>query len=247
MNACAASGDGRAGRARDRAAIPLSIAGLLAIILVMAGQPRRRRPLRHARARRPRQRLHLRRRRFDACDLDYDAERHRRPGASATAERRGDSVDADRHARSPRRTPGRQRPAGRHDPAVGRQGAAQHPAHRQRPAAGRRHAQHRHAHRRVDRPGDQAGRDVQPAARHGRRADPARTGPAARSGRLHAQDQRLVDVGPQALRPVPRARATCPATTASRRSWATCTASTSSTSSRSTSTASRRSSTPWAA
>ena len=37
LNAAAASGDGRAGRGRAAAATPLSIAGLLAIVLVMAG------------------------------------------------------------------------------------------------------------------------------------------------------------------------------------------------------------------
>ena len=52
--------------------------------------------------------------------------------------------------------------------------------------AGRADLQHRHADRRLDRPGHQAGRDVQPAARHGRRA--AAAGPARarlRAG-LHA-------------------------------------------------------------
>ena len=61
---------------------------------------------------------------------------------------------------------------------MGRQGSAEHPAHRRRPAAEGRHVQHRHPDRRVDRPDDEAGRDVQPAARHRRRADPAGTGPS---------------------------------------------------------------------
>ena len=52
------------------------------------------------------------------------------------------------------------------DPAVGRQGAAEHPPDRHRPAAEGGHVQHRHADRRLDRPDDEAGRDVQPAARH---------------------------------------------------------------------------------
>ena len=48
---------------------------------------------------------------------------------------------------------------------MGRDRAAEHPADRLRPAAARRDVQHRHADRRLDRPGDEAGRDVQPAAR----------------------------------------------------------------------------------
>ena len=48
---------------------------------------------------------------------------------------------------------------------MGRHGAAEHPPDRLRPATGRRDVQHRHADRRLDRPDDEAGRDVQPAAR----------------------------------------------------------------------------------
>ena len=52
-------------------------------------------------------------------------------------------------------------------------------------------------------PVDQAGRDVQPAARHGRRADPAGTRPAGLRAGLRRQDQRAGSPRPQARRPVP--------------------------------------------
>ena len=128
---------------------------------------------------------------------------------------------------------------------MGRPRASEHPADRLRRTA--RRPQHRHAHHRLDRPGHQAGRDVQPAARHGRRAG-ARPDPPSASGAASYRSKinSLVRGEPAPVGPVARQRPARVATTRSRRSSASCTTSTSATSSRSTSTASRRSSTPSA-
>ena len=77
MNAVRVSGDGRLGRARLPRQ-PLSVAGLLAVLLVMAGTPRGRRPLRHAGAGPVQQRLHLRRRQDRARVRRRHARRRRR-------------------------------------------------------------------------------------------------------------------------------------------------------------------------
>ena len=98
-------------------------------------------------------------------------------GHQPRSDRAGDArSDPHRHAD----------PLGR-GPAVGRQGAAQHPAHRRRRAEGC--AQHRHADHGLDRPGHQAGGDVQPAARHRRRAGAAGPRPAGVGPQLRQQDQ----------------------------------------------------------
>ena len=62
LNTTAASGDGQAGRARVPRNV-VSIAGLLAVVLVMTGSHVGRRPLRPPRQGGPRQRLHLHQRR----------------------------------------------------------------------------------------------------------------------------------------------------------------------------------------
>ena len=211
-------------------------------------QPRRRGALRHARratsstaaasssATTPR-RATSTPRRAPATRVGRDRDPERRRQRRLRRDRLARPGEHARRHRRPERV----------DPAVGRQGAAQHPAHRRRPAARRRRLQHRHADRRVDRSADQAGRDVQPAARHGRRADPAGAGPERLRARRTRARSTATGRPSASARTSTRARATCPATTASSRSSAACTASTSSTSSRSTSTASRRSSTSWAA
>ena len=182
-------------------------------------------------------------------DADCEADESPSPSASADAHRRQrarpsrpPSPDARSHAQSGRALPSVV------DPAVGRQGAPQHPADRRRPAPERGHLQHRHADRRLDRPGDEAGRDVQPAARHRRRAGPAAAPPGASSGRVYAgKINSWFATVRNRVGPLPGQRPRRAATTPSRRSSASCTGSTSSTSSRSTSRASRRSSTRSAA
>ena len=171
----AASGDGRLGR--PRLAAQAAVGRRPARGPARHGrQPRRRRPLRHAGARPPRQRLHLHRRRpTNVVRLDASPS----PGARRRSPSRRTSPTADRPTpEPPAARPGAPLPDVV-DPAVGRQGAAEHPPHRHRPAAERGHLQHRHADRRLDRPDDEAGRDVQPATRHGRRPDAARARPNA--------------------------------------------------------------------
>ena len=129
----ATAGSGRASLPRD----PLSIAGLLAVLLVMAGS-------------------HVVVARYDMLALDAlnsgcifvgqdvetecEADASESPDPSATRR-------ADRRAVGQRRPTARSRASARPsrglDPAVGRQGAPEHPAHRRR-QAGRR-PPHRHA------------------------------------------------------------------------------------------------------
>ena len=123
---------GAAGRQRG-ARNYLSIAGLLAVLLVMMGS-------------------HVVVARYDMLALDVldsdcifigdtssstdcSADASPSPNGSPTPHRRG-LGRADRQPGA-RGDAGRDRPARRRDPAVGRQGAPQHPAHRQRPAPGR--------------------------------------------------------------------------------------------------------------
>ena len=127
------AGDGRLGPAAAGARNPLSIAGLLAVILVMAGS-------------------HVVVARYDmlahdvldsgcifvgdtaTAQCDADAVAEHRPASTGRAR-----AERQRRVRPPTEPPvpgaagGRR--AERVDPAVGRQGAAQHPAHRRRPAA----------------------------------------------------------------------------------------------------------------
>ena len=143
------------------------------------GQPRRRRPLRHARPRRPRQRLHLHRR-------HVELDRLLRRRVALTERRRRRRPSRARSSRPTARSPRRRRPGPPCPTSRSRRGTARSGSTSCSSAATSdraSHPQHRHAHRRLDRPGHQAGRDVQPAARHGRRADPAGTGAAAPSAR----------------------------------------------------------------
>ena len=123
--------------------------------------------------------------------LDAALERlhlRRRRGRRGLRRRRSSRrVVAAIRPRRPRRRRTRRRTDGGPDPGADRRSAR--PSRRSRsrrgtarsdstscssaPTAGRR-PQHRHAHHGLDRPGDQAGRDVQPAARHDRRPGPAR-------------------------------------------------------------------------
>ena len=236
LNAHAASGDGRLGRAR-LPRNPLSIAGLAAVVLVMAGS--------HvvvARydllAQEPRQ-LHLRRaRRVD------DRVRARRPRRSPGPDR-ADRVDESPEPTEPP-TPeptlvGTAVPSVEVPPWDGQErlnilliGADEQ----------RGGAQHRHAHHRLDRPGHQAGRDVQPAARHGRRAGAARPRPARLGPQLRQQDQHLLRPEPAPLGPVARQRPDARLQRPQGDPRRAVRPRRSGTSSRSTSTASRRSSTP---
>ena len=215
---------------------PLSIAGLLAVVLVMTGS-------------------HVVVARYDMLALRPARERlhlHQRPDEPRMQRRR--DAGARTRPRTRRRPPSPSRAAvGGAVPDVsvppwdGKErlnilliGTDQRPE--------RRHVQHRHADRRLDRPGHQAGRRCS-ACRATRSTCPIPPGPRAAGVRpgLHAEDQRLVDLDSQPRRTSSRARTGRAATTGSRRSWATSTGSTSSTSSRSTSRASSRSSTRWAA
>ena len=139
LNAVDASGGGRLGRARLPLS-PLSLAGLLAVILVMAGGHLVGRPLR---------------RRWPStssnCVFSDSGDPYVRPagpeaspGASATPGRpptpsRAPSRDGRRPEQPHRRARavGHARP---HPAALGRQGAAQRPARRQRPAPRRQRA-----------------------------------------------------------------------------------------------------------
>ncbi len=100
-------------------------------------QPHRRGALRHARERRPRQRLHLRRRRLEGMRPRHLAEPRQRVCSDRLAERRRQRRLRFDRLPCPGEHPGRHRRPQRLDPAVGRQGASQHPAHRRRPAARR--------------------------------------------------------------------------------------------------------------
>ena len=238
----AATGGGRLGRPR-LVFNPLSVAGLAGGRPRDVRRPRRRRPLRPAGPRRPRHPCVFVQRPDRDCDCDTRRVAGRRPATGRPS--RHDRPTAD--ARPASRPSGLRRLPERVDPAVERQGAAEHPADRLGPAAGRRHLQHRHADRRLDRPVDQAGRDVQPAARL---VDmPAAAGPGSRTPTARVYPNKInslfTDVRDRGDL-VPGDQARRAATTPSRRSSATSTGSTSSTSSRSTSTASSRSSTRWA-
>ena len=239
LNALAANGGGRLGRPR-LVFNPLSLAGLFAVILVMAGGHvvvARYDLLAHDFLERPC--VFVSDQTPDSCDrATPSAVRRRR--RLAGADRRADrQPDGDRH---PAAGPGLG-PAQRDDPAVGRHGSPEHPPHRLRPAARRRHLQHRHADRRLDRPDDEAGRDVQPPPRLRRtsrcRRARSRTPTAAstRTRSTRSSRQRA------AAATSSRARARRAATTPSSPSSGTSTGSTSSTSSRSTSRASSGSST----
>ena len=155
LNAHAMSGGGRLGKAR-LPRNPLSIAGLLAVVLVMAGS-------------------HVVVARYDMLALDaltsgcifIGEDQQECAGDPTASPEPSDAADPSAEA-TPSPTP-EPTPIGSQVPdvsraAVGRQGAPQHPAHRLR-RAGRR-PQHRHADHGVDRPGHEAGGDVQPAARH---------------------------------------------------------------------------------
>ena len=164
---------------------PLSIAGLAGRPPGHGRRPRRRRPLRHARPRRARAAAAS----SSATDVEPRVRRGRHRVAGSVGHRRADRRADRQRTDSPSRRIGSAR-ARRLDPAVGRQGAPEHPAHRRR-QAGRR-PPHRHADHGVDRPGHQAGRDVQPAARHGRRAGPAGPAAVAVGPRLPPEDQQLL-------------------------------------------------------
>ena len=177
LNAHDAGGDGRLGPGRlrpepavDRRA-PRGHPG-------DGRQPRRRRPLRRHRDGRARQPCIFVGDDTDAVCTEDDASARRLGRPHRHRHRRARRQPSAEPTETPTPVPtavGSALPAGQH-PAVGRQGAPEHPADRRRRAAEAGLLQHRHADRRLDRPGQQAGRDVQPAARHGRRADPARAG-----------------------------------------------------------------------
>ena len=88
--------------------------------------------------------------------------------------------------------------------------------------------QHRHAHHGLDRPGDQAGRDVQPAARHDQRAAPGRRAAQLLGRHLRPEDQLALRREPEPRPTCGRARSASAATTRSRRRSASSTGSTSS-------------------
>ena len=167
---------------------PLSIAGLLAVVLVMAGGHVVVARYDLLRPGRPRQRLHLPRAtrpRNAICDT-----RRRRPSLPPTADRgRHDRADRDartgQHARRARPLPEVSIPPwdGKERLNILLIGADQ------RPNEGTYNTDTLIVVS-ID-PVDQAGRDVQPAARHGRRAAPARPGPAGLRRGLPQQDQRL--------------------------------------------------------
>ena len=130
LNALAANSGGRLGRPR-LLFNPLSLAGLFAIVLVMAGGHvvvARYDLLALDRPERP-VRLHHG---PDAGQLRPDAIAVGRRRRLRGADRRSDrQPDRDRHSAA---RPGLG-PAERDDPAVGRHGSPEHPAHRLRPAA----------------------------------------------------------------------------------------------------------------
>ena len=201
LNATDASGGGRLGRAR-MPVHPLSIAGLAAVILVIGAG-------------------HFAVGRYDAlayglvtCVFNDDGGdtcgNATDPPTGSETQEPGDSADpgasdgsrrqpdsGDPHARPVRPGHARSHPA-----AVGRQGAAEHPRGRHGRPGGRRHQlQHRHPDRGLDRPRDQAGRDVPGAARHGGRARPGEC-PLPVGLRVRRQDQQLVQPEPQPEGPV---------------------------------------------
>ncbi len=155
LNAVDASGGGRFGRPSLRLD-PLSLAGLIAVCLVIAGGHGLV-AAKGAEAQAALSCIFVPEGAADTCDDSTDTPE---PGTSADAVASPSGTTIARHdERSAARDPA----ADRRPPAVERQGPAQHPAHRRRPAAEGEHVQHRHADRRVDRSDHEAGRDVQPA------------------------------------------------------------------------------------
>ena len=216
---------------------PLSIAGLLAVVLVMAGS-------------------HVVVARYDLLALDVldsgcifigdDRARSARPRRLAVARRDGDAepdptAEPTDIARPRSRPPVGSAGARGLDPAVGRQGAAQHPAHRRRPAP-------RTAAYNTDTlivvSIDPVTKQVAMFSLPRDTVDvPIPPGPARSvcGPRLPRQDQRLVYVNIRNRSDLwPGNEADARLQRASRRSSANCTASTSSTSSRSTSTGFRK-------
>ena len=161
---------------------PLSIAGLLAVLLVMAGS-------------------HVVVARYDMLALDvlesgciFIGDDSRPANAASTRRRR----PARRRRRPVRARPSRPNPGADRDAVGGEVPDVSTPPWDgqeqlnilligSRQARGRPDLQHRHADRRVDRSGHQAGRHVQPAARHGGRARRRRAPHGRRSGRVYTR------------------------------------------------------------